>query len=153
MKPVTLKRLFSWYGPYFGAGIKVEQLDEDWRYCKVSMKLCWYNKNAVGVHFGGSLYSMIDPHYMLLLTKLLGAEYTVWDKAASINFIRPGKGYVWAEFRVTDDMLADVYKYTQHGKSYCPTYSVAIKDNAGNAICSAQKTLYIKKQPQTSMRI
>ena len=153
MKASKLKRLFSWYGPYFGAGIKVEHISDDWRYCRVSMKLRWYNRNAVGVHFGGSLYAMVDPHYMLLLMKSLGKEYTVWDQAAQIEFRRPGKGYVYAEFMVTDDMLEDIHQRTKSGEKYCPTYQVTIKDEDDKTVCDVKKTLYIRKIPQTGSRL
>jgi len=153
MKANKLKRLFSWYGPYLGAGVKVEHIDNNWRHCRVSMKLTWFNKNAVGVHFGGSLYSMTDPHYMLLLMKCLGKEYTVWDKAANIEFISPGRGYVWAEFEVTDAMLSDIEQNTKDGKKYCPTYPVEVRSSDNKLICRVQKTLYIRRTPQAGVRI
>jgi acyl-coenzyme A thioesterase PaaI-like protein len=153
VKAEKIKRLFSFYGPYLGAGIKVEHIDSNWRYCRVSMRLRWYNTNAVSVHFGGSLYSMVDPHYMLLVMKSLGKEYTVWDKSASIEFIRPGKGYVYAEFNVTDQMLEDIRENTQNGEKYCPTFSVDIKSEDGKTICRVEKTLYIRKAKQEGVRI
>ncbi len=83
--PRRLKFALNVYPPYLGAGVSITKVDRDWRELKVSMKLRWYNRNAVGSHFGGSLYSMVDPHLMLLLMKLLGEDYVVWDKAASID--------------------------------------------------------------------
>jgi len=79
------------YPPYLGAGENVDYISEDWKELQVSMALRWYNRNAVGVHFKGSLYSMIDPHLMLLLMQLLGKEYLVWDKTATIEFVKVSK--------------------------------------------------------------
>ena len=64
-----LKRLLNIYGPYLGAGVRVTHVANDFREIRVSMKLRWYNRNVVGTHFGGSLYSMVDPHLMLMLMK------------------------------------------------------------------------------------
>src|SRR5438445_11192541 len=72
------------------------------------MRLTLWNKNYVGVHFGGSLFSMTDPFYMLMLAANLGDEFVVWDKAASIRYRKPGKGRVRAEFRLTGEKLAEI---------------------------------------------
>ncbi len=79
------------------------------------MPLRWYNRNYVGSHFGGSLLSMVDPFLMIMLMHNLGRDYVVWDKAGSIEFVAPGRGTVWAEFQVTDAMLADIRAQTQGG--------------------------------------
>ena len=87
LAPNQLKLVLNIYPPYLGAGIRVEYISEDWKELRVSMRLRWYNRNAVGTHFGGSLYAMIDPHLMLLLMRLLGKDYLVWDKMASIESV------------------------------------------------------------------
>ena len=84
----TMKRLLNIYPPYLGAGIRIGYIREDWSELEVSMKARWYNKNAVGTHFGGSIYSMTDPHIMLLVMQRLGKGYWVWDKSAEIDFIK-----------------------------------------------------------------
>lgn len=153
MTPNTLRRLLNIYGPYFGAGVKIEEISKDWRYARVSMKLRWFNKNAVHTHFGGSLYSMVDPHYMLLLMKILGKEYTVWDKRAYIDFIKPGKGKVMAEFVITEEMLNDIYQHTKDGEKFLPTYTVNVMDESDTLICKVEKTMYIRKRTSQASRI
>jgi acyl-coenzyme A thioesterase PaaI-like protein len=100
--PTTLRRILNIYGPYLGSGIRVDSISEDWKQTRVSMAQHWYNRNVVGVHFGGSLYAMVDPHLMLMLMKLLGTGYLVWDKSAAIEFVRPGKGRVFAACEISD---------------------------------------------------
>ena len=82
-----------WF-PFLGAGIRVTRLQSDWKAIDVEMKLRSWNSNYVGTHYGGSLYSMTDPFYMLMLIENLGRDYIVWDKAATIRFRKPGKGKV-----------------------------------------------------------
>ena len=93
----NIKWALRFFGPYIGAGVKVEEISDDWKYMRVIMKHRFYNNNVYGTHFGGSLYSMVDPHYVLMVLKILGKGYIVWDKAASIDFIMPGKGTMTAE--------------------------------------------------------
>jgi len=78
--------------PFLVAGIRVKRLDPDWKRIDVEMNLHPWNSNYVGTHYGGSLYSMADPFYMLMLMENLGRDFVVWDKSASIRFRKPGKG-------------------------------------------------------------
>jgi hypothetical protein len=89
--PNVLKFGLNLYPSYLGAGVKVTHISKDRRELHVSMSLRRFNRNAVGTHFGGSIYSMLDPHLMLLLIQLLGNDYWVWDKSAHIDFIKASK--------------------------------------------------------------
>lgn len=144
-KSIFLK-LFNYYPPYLGAGIKVKRLpDDDWAY-NVSMKLRFYNNNYVGVHFGGSLYSMCDPFYMLILMNKLGRSYIVWDKSASIEFKRPGKGRVSATFRIPKQRVEQIKdEVEQKGKSE-PEFRVEILNDKGEVISEVTKRLWVKKK-------
>jgi acyl-coenzyme A thioesterase PaaI-like protein len=145
-------RMLRWrlnvYPPYIGAGIRVQSISPDLRQIKVRMGLGWFNRNYVGTQFGGSLYSMVDPFYMLMLMELLGREYIVWDKAASIDFIAPGKGPVFAELRIDDQLLAEIREHTAGGKKYLPRLQVDIRDAAGELVAQVDKTLYVRLKPQ-----
>ena len=145
-----IRRLLNWYGPYLGAGVKIEYIADDWREVRVAMHMRWYNRNAVGTHFGGSLYAMIDPHYMLMLMKLLGKEYIVWDKSAQIDFIKPGTGTVRATMKLSMDDLAEIKQMTENGDKYLPKYQVDILDEQNMLVARAIKTLYIKKKSVTA---
>ena len=67
---------------------------------------------------------MVDPFYMLLLMENLGRDYIVWDKAATIDFISPGKGPVFAEFSIDQALLDEVRRQTEGGEKYLPHLKV-----------------------------
>jgi len=146
---VTAKRMrtiLNLYPPYLGAGIHVDNITEDWRQIDVSMQLRWYNRNVVRTHFGGSLYSMVDPHLMLMLMQLLGEKYIVWDKSAEIDFIRPGKGKVFATLKISDEDLKNIYDGVERRGKFLPKFEVKIVDKVGKTVCRIIKTLYIRKK-------
>lgn len=141
-----LRRAINVYGPYLGAGIRVDDISDDFRFVKVSMAMKWYNRNYVGTHFGGSLYAMIDPFYMFMLMHNLGRDYIVWDQSASIDFISPGTGRVWAEFVIDQAQLDLVLQHTADGNAYRPEWPVIIRNEQGDVVAKAKKTLYIRKK-------
>ncbi|HEX7028278.1 MAG TPA: DUF4442 domain-containing protein [Gammaproteobacteria bacterium] len=147
-RPWALKRLLPWWPPYWGTGIKVDYVAEDYREIVVGMKLSWYNRNYVGTHFGGSLFAMTDPFYMLMTHKALGNQYYVWDKAGCIDFIKPGLSKVTARFVLTDAMLEDIRRNTAGGDKYFVEFRVEIKDETGELIAEVVRTLYIRKKKE-----
>lgn len=134
------------FPPFVGAGIKVTFIRDDWQELQVAMPLRWYNKNAVRTHFGGSLYAMTDPQLMLMLMQLLGKEYVIWDKSASIEFVKPGTGTVKAIFTISDEQLADIREKIADGSKYLPEFEVKIVDAEGEVVANVMKTLYIRKK-------
>jgi len=142
--PSRLKFVLSIYPPYLFAGVRVTKIDPQWRELHVSMKLHWFNQNAVGTHFGGSLYSMVDPHLMLLLMQALGRDYVVWDKSAGIEFIKPGKGRVHTVVRITDEDLEEIRRETAGGDVYRPRFELAILDEEGDVVATVTKVLHIR---------
>lgn len=139
-------KLMNFYPPYIGAGIKIKHISDDFMRAEVEMKLRWWNKNLVGTHFGGSLMSMSDPFYMLLLLQKLGRDYIVWDKASSIQFKRPGKGKVTCVFEITESLLTQIKEeVAEHGKKDY-MLPLTITNDKGEVVCKLEKTIYIRKK-------
>jgi Domain of unknown function (DUF4442) len=137
-------RAINIWPPLLGAGIRVHWRSN--RVVDVEMKLRPWNRNYVGTHYGGSLYSMTDPFYMLMLMENLGRDYVVWDKAASIRFRKPGKGRVKAEFRLSDAQLDEIRTKLTTQEKYEPTFLVEVKDEAGDVVAEVQKILHVRKK-------
>ena len=142
-----LEKAINFYGPYVGAGVKLEKVSKDFRYAKVTMPLTFYNKNYLGTQFGGSLYSMVDPWYMLMLIKNLGKGYIIWDKGATIQFKKPGKGKVHAEFNLTQEIIDEIKANVEANTKMDKVFKVEIKDEAGTLICEVDKVVYIRRKP------
>jgi acyl-coenzyme A thioesterase PaaI-like protein len=148
--PKLLKRILNLYPPYLGAGVKVTYISEDWKELHVSMSLRWYNRNAVGTHFGGSLYSMIDPHLMLLLMQLLGKEYLVWDKSAGIEFVKASKKKVKSVLKVSNEDLKVIRRNTNNGEKYFSNFIVEIRDEDDDLVARVKKTIYVRRKQHDS---
>ncbi len=141
-----MRRLLNIYPPFLGAGIHITRLEPSWREIDVEMKLRRWNRNYVGTHYGGSLYSMTDPFYMLMLIENLGPDYIVWDKAASIRFRRPGTGAVFAKFRLSDEQIGEIKEALKTQQKIDRTFSVEVKDEAGMVIAEVQKLVHVRKR-------
>ena len=145
-----MRAFMNLWPPFFGSGIKVTRLDPDWRAVDVEMKLRFWNANFVGTHYGGSLYSMSDPFYMLMLIENLGRDYIVWDKSASIRFRKPGRGKMLASFRLSEEQIASIRQQLQTQEKVEPTFVVEVKDESGEIVAQVQKLLHVRKKPAAS---
>jgi acyl-coenzyme A thioesterase PaaI-like protein len=148
MSPRLLRHVFNLYPPFLFSGIRVERLDADWRYARVRLKLRWYNRNYVKTQFGGSLFAMSDPFWMILTLESLGRDYIVWDKAGAIDFIAPGRGDVIAEFRLDESVLDELRAATADGSKHLRWFETAIRDaRSGELVAKARKQLYVRRKP------
>jgi hypothetical protein len=142
----ALRRWVSFWPPFLGMGIRIQHIAPDMKAVNVEMKLRFWNANYVGTQFGGSLYTMTDPFYMLMLMANLGPDYVVWDKAATIRYRKPGKGTVRAEFRLSDSQIDDIREKLKTLPKYEPVFSVEVKDEAGVVIAEVEKLLHVRKK-------
>ena len=147
-KAWLMKLLLNIWPPFLFTGIKVVKLTTDFKEAKIQLTQRSWNTNAVGVHFGGSLYSMTDPFYMLMILSQLGSDYIVWDKSADIEYVKPGKGKVYADFVVSQSLIDEIIKQTQHGDKYLPELPVNIKDEQGELVAKLNRTIYIRKKKE-----
>ncbi|KGY09251.1 DUF4442 domain-containing protein [Vibrio sinaloensis] len=147
-KPKVVKLALNSWPPFWGAGIKILSISDDFREVKMKLKLRWWNKNANRTQYGGSIFSLTDPVYSLMLMGILGDQYYVWDKEASINFIKPGQSDLYADFIVPSEQLEEILRQTANGEKCFPEFVIHVKDRNGNVVSEVQRKLYVRKKPK-----
>jgi len=141
-----LLTLASLYPPFLGAGIRVRRATPGLREIDVELPLTPLNGNYVGTQFGGSLFAMCDPFYMLMLMERLGPDYVVWDKAGTVRFRRPGRGKVFAHFHIPDERVEEIRRAADSSAKVEPVFTVQVKDAAGVVIAEVEKTLHVRRK-------
>ncbi|RZA34248.1 MAG: DUF4442 domain-containing protein [Lysobacteraceae bacterium] len=147
MKASTLRLIFNLWPPFLSSGIHVTHMTPDWRQARVELRMRPWNRNYVGTHFGGSLFAMTDPFWMILVKECLGNDYIVWDKAAEIEFVKPGKGTVHAAFKVEDSVLEEIRVATADGEKYLRWFPVEVIDAQGDVVAHVRKQIYVRLKP------
>ncbi len=146
MRPATLRRVFNLWPPFLMAGIHVTRLSPDWRHARVELRMRPWNRNYVGTHFGGSLFAMTDPFWMILAKERLGRDYIVWDQAAEIAFLKPGRGTGVAEFRLDDAVVDDLRARAAGGDKVLQWFATDVLDAAGDVVARVRKQLYVRRK-------
>ena len=146
MNASLLRRGMNMWPPFWGAGIKVKEISQDYRKVLVRLKLGLTNRNSMGVHFGGSLFSMTDPFFMIMIQENLGKGYVVWDQAAKIEFIKPGTGTVKAAFEISQDQIDELIHAAAAGEKVLRDFVVEVKNSQGELVCRVTKTIYVRKK-------
>jgi acyl-coenzyme A thioesterase PaaI-like protein len=148
VKPSTLRHVFNLWPPFAFSGVHVSRISSDWRHARVELRLRPWNRNYVGTHFGGSLFSMTDPFWMILVMRCLGSDYIVWDKAGEIEFVKPGRGTVHAVFDVENVVLDELRAATADGHKCLRWFSVDVVDAEGEVVARVRKQLYVRLKPR-----
>jgi acyl-coenzyme A thioesterase PaaI-like protein len=137
---------FNLFPAWRRTGARIAYIAPDWSVVRVRLPLNWTTRNYVGTTFGGSLYGAMDPIYMIQLIKILGPEYVVWDKAATIRFRRPGRATLYATFRVTPEQVDAIRREVDALGRSEPEYVVELVDAEGEVHASCSKLLSIKRR-------
>ena len=137
---------FNLYPAYRGTGARITYIAADWREVRIKLPLSWRTRNYVGTIYGGSVYAAVDPFYMVMLIRILGPDYIVWDKAATIEFKRPGRSTLHATFTLDNEEIESIKSELTGKPSAERIYGVDLTDKAGVVHASVQKTIYIRRK-------
>lgn len=149
MKLATVLKVMRFWPPFLGAGISVRRFNKELTEIDVQMRLRFWNQNYVGTHFGGSLYTMTDPFYMLMLLHALGKRYIVWDKSASIVYKKPAKGMVFARFVLLSEQVESIKASLTDTPKTDREFIIQIKDCDDELVAEVRKILHIRKKDKS----
>lgn len=135
---------FNWFPVYRASGARIKYIAADWREIHVRLPLNRWTRNYVGTIFGGSMYSAVDPIYMVMLIKILGAEFEVWDKAATIRFFKPGRSTLYATFHLTEEDIAGIRADVSRDGKIERRFTIELTDQTGAVCCVCEKLLSIR---------
>lgn len=147
MKAHRLRRLLRFWPPFLFAGIRLVRLDDDYRHARVELRERWFNRNYVGTHFGGSLFAMADPFWMIMLIQRIGPGYLVWDQAGEIRFEKPGRGTVAAEFVLDDAVVEEIRAAAADGGKVLRWFETEVRDAGGDVVARVRKQVYVRRKP------
>jgi len=137
---------FNLFPAFRRTGGRISHISNDLKGVEIVVPLNWKTRNYVGTIFGGSMFAAVDPIYMVMLIKLLGPEYVIWDKAATIRYKKPGRSTLRASFRVEDEELLLIRKELERSDATERTYHVELVDRQGTTCAVIEKTLHFRKR-------
>ncbi|MCO5280720.1 MAG: DUF4442 domain-containing protein [Chitinophagales bacterium] len=138
-----IRRAFNFWPCIWCTGSKVTFISGNWQELHVSLSLNWRTRNRVGTVFGGSIYSSVDPYFMLLLMEILGKDFVVWDKAASMKFIRPITDEVKCKFYISDELIEEIKNTIAERNEFTFELPLKYEDDAGNVYAVFTKSVYV----------
>ena len=147
MKASVFRHGINLWPPFLLAGIHVTGMSADYRHTRVELRQRPWNMNYVRSHFGGSLFAMTDPFWMLLVLHQLGRDHFVWDKSAEIEFVKPGRGTVWTRFDLDDATLAGLRQAAAGGDKVLHWFENEILDAQGDVVARVRKQIYVRLKP------
>src|SRR5262245_41251177 len=144
MRAGTLRRLINLWPPFLFNSVHVLSISEDWSKTVVRLKLRFWNRNYVGTQFGGNLFAMGDPWWMLMTMHRLGKQYLVWDKAGAIEFVAPGKGDVFGTFELSEEAVQEMRAAAADGSKVVRWFETEMKTRDGTVVARVRKQIYVR---------
>lgn len=144
--PRQVLKLFSFWPPFAVSGIRMISVSDDLRFVEVQKTTSFWNQNYFGTHFGGSLYDMCDPFYVFMLLHNLGKDYIIWDKGASIEYLKATNRPVKAKFKLDQQKIDEVKKAADENFKVEPTFEIDVADDLGQVVARVTKILYVRRK-------
>lgn len=148
MRPSTFRRLLNLWPPFLFNSIRLQQLSDDWSEARVVLRLRPWNRNYVRTQFGGNLFAMTDPFWMLLAMHQLGRDYLVWDKAGAIDFVAPGREDVYAHFKLEPSVVDELRQAAAGGGKVLRWFETEVTTASGEVVARVRKQLYVRLKPR-----
>lgn len=148
MRASTFRRLLNLWPPFFFNSIRVLTLDDAYTEARVVLRLRPWNRNYVRTQFGGNLFAMADPFWMLLIIQHLGKDHFVWDKAGAIDFVAPGRADVYAHFKLEPGVLDELRAAAASGEKVLRWFEIPLKTAAGDVVAVVRKQIYVRLKPR-----
>ena len=142
----TLRRYMSFWPPFIGAGIRLKEFTDDGSRVVVTHTVNTLTRNAAGVAFGGTIMAMTDPFFMLASMARLGKEYTVWDVAGEVKFLKPGTGTITAVMEIPDETYELIKEKTADGSKYLHWFDTEVTDEAGDTVATVRRQVYYRRK-------
>ncbi len=148
MRTSTFRHLMNVWPPFLCNSIHVQSVSADWSEVQVVLRLRPWNRNYVRSQFGGNLFAMTDPFWMLLVMHQLGNDYYVWDKAGAIDFVAPGYENVYAHFRLEPAVIEELRAAAAGGGKVLRWFETKVTTASGKVIAVVRKQIYVRLKPK-----
>jgi hypothetical protein len=146
VKSRLIRFLFNCFPCYRRTGVRITYIAPDVSEIQIKLPLNWKTRGYNGTIFGGSMYGAIDPVYMTMISWRLGRDYIAWDRAATIDFRKPGRTTLFATFRISPEELNAMRSELEHTDKIEREFDVALVDESAVIHASFKKTVHIKKR-------
>jgi len=137
---------FNFSPMYRRSTAKLIKVSEDLHYVKIKIPINYKNRNYAGSIFGGSMLSATDPIYMIQLLQILGDDYIVWDKAASIKYKRPAKETIYGEFTFSKKEIETLKQNVNIKNEVDVIKTMELVNLSDKIFAEITKTMYVAKK-------
>lgn len=144
----TLKWAMRFYPPLLFQRIWVKRFEKDFRGVDVKIARSVLNLNYNRSIFGGTIYAAADPFYAVLFHQALlkkGYKVQVWQKAAEIDYIKPGMSALYFSIRLNDADINEACTILDSEGKFIKSYTIEIRNKPGELCATVHCTVYIRK--------
>lgn len=82
---------------------------------------------------------MSDLFFLFILIIHLGEDYIVWDKYALIKFVKLGNGTVFADFKLSNEELAEIKSKIYRDGKTVSEFTCEIRGESGELVATLKK--------------
>lgn len=123
----------------------ITHLSDDWREVRVKLPYNIWTRSYVNTIYCGAMFSAITPFYAAMILFNLPPQHQVWDKCATIHYLKPGRGTLYSHIVLTQDELDTIGALLEDNRSIERTYRLTLVDADDTLHATLDQTVYIRR--------
>jgi len=143
--------MLNLYPPWLFQGIRIVEIDPEFRRCRVRVARSLRTRNLNGTTFGGTIFAAADPIYALMYWQIFarrGERLRVWLKSAQIRYLRPARTALTFEFALSDASLEQAVAALDREGRFTESHQTEAYDRGGEICAVVDTTVYLRR-PKT----
>jgi len=140
--------MLNWFPPLLFQRIRVEEISDDFRYCRIRVKKSWLTRNLHGATFGGTIFTGADPAYAVMFWQIFarrGEQVQAWLKSASIQYKRPAWSSLVYEYRISEEDVEGMAAEMEESGRTVREHVLDAVDEAGDVCATVTSVTYLRR--------
>jgi len=151
LTPRQVRWLLNVFPPWLVQGVRVVELEDDFRRCLVRVRKSRLTGNLQGMTFGGTIFAAADPMHAILYWQILahrGVRAQAWLRSATIRYLKPVRTALTLEFTISEEEIAGaIQALAREGRHSC-AHVIEVRDTTGDVCARAETEVYLRVPPE-----
>jgi acyl-coenzyme A thioesterase PaaI-like protein len=140
--------MLNWFPPLLFQRIRVEEISEDFRYCRIRVRKSWLTRNLHGATFGGTIFSGADPAFAVMFWQVFarrGESVQAWLKSARIEYLRPAWSSLVYEYRISEEEVEGMARELEERGTGLVEHVLEAVDEGGVVCARVVTVTYLRR--------
>lgn len=147
MSPRAMRWILNLFPPLLFQRVRVLEIGDDFRSCRVRVKRSILTRNLHGTTFGGTIFAAADSPLPVLMWQIFahrGLKVESWLQAGEIRYDKPAATDLFLDFVLTDEEVEEAAAELKERGRFRRRHEILAKDRTGEVCARITMEIYVR---------